>query len=65
MDTEKTNEKLTAKDAVAIVVAAGIFAVSCIAAAKIADVLTNAAVDAVVNTMTLARKRKTAPVEPE
>ena len=63
MDTnDKTENKLTAKDVAAFVVVAGVVTVSCITAGKIAAELTDYAVDAVVNTLTLARKRKPATV---
>lgn len=63
MDTEnKTEDKLTATDVAGIAVVAVVVTVSCIAASKIAAVVTEKAVDAVVNTLTLARKRKPATV---
>jgi hypothetical protein len=62
MDTENTTEdKLTAKDAAAVVVVAVVATFSVIAAGKLAGIVTEKAVDAVVNTLTLARKRKNSP----
>jgi len=57
MDTEN-DDRLTAKDAAAILVVAGVTTVACIAAGKLAVVATDKAVDALINTMTLAKKRK-------
>jgi hypothetical protein len=59
--TEDTSEsKFTAKDAAAAVTVAVVVTVMCIAAGKFTAVVTEKAVDAVVNTLTLARKRKNA-----
>jgi hypothetical protein len=62
MDTENTTQKkFTAQDAANLAVFIGVATFSFIAASKLAGIVTEKAVDAVINTVTLARKPKTSP----
>lgn len=65
MDTEDTtnDRRFSAGDIAAVVVVAGAVTVSCIALAKLSGVVTDRAVDAVVNTMTHSRTKKHAKVK--
>ena len=63
---ENTSEsRRTAKDAAGIVALAVVVTTAVVVASTVADVVTRKTIDAVVNTLTFARKSKRQPVNPK